>query len=179
MNTLIASLQVKDLMTREVVTVRPDTTVAEIARLLTTHRIGGAPVVNRQGRVVGIVTAGDLFVREEPLPHTGHTFPALFKTPVLPEHLLEAYAMRGSKCVAADVMTRRVVWVSESDSVGKAVSLMVRHSIKRLPVLTAAPEAGGTLIGMVTRADVVSLLTGEAGTHATPAALGDSTCPPS
>ncbi|MEK7786267.1 MAG: CBS domain-containing protein [Chloroflexota bacterium] len=161
MNTLRASPKVKDIMTREVVTVRPDTPVAEIACLLTTHRIGGVPVVDGAGRVVGIVSESDLFLKEEPLPRTRRTFPALFKVPVLPNRLLQAYAMRRPKCVAADVMTRKVVWVSESDSLGKAVCLIVRHGIKRLPVLTTDPEAGGTLVGMLTRADVIRLLCGQ------------------
>ena len=157
----LKSFRVKDFMTRDVVTVRLDTPVPDIARLLTALRIGGVPVLDETGCVVGIVTEGDLFVREEALPRTQHTFLALFKAPALPELLPEIYVARGSRCSATDVMTRKLIWVKESDSVSKAVRLMARFGIERLPVLTAAPEARGRLIGILTRSDVIRLLAGQ------------------
>ncbi|MEW5940148.1 MAG: CBS domain-containing protein [Chloroflexota bacterium] len=162
MNGLTKFPLVGDLMTRDVITARPDTPVLEIARLLAEHRIGGVPVVDKSGRVVGMVTSSDLFLKEKPLPRTCRTFPALFETPILPSCIPEGYAMRGPACVAADVMTRKIVCVTEGDSIGRAIQLMARFGIKRLPVLSAAPEAGGKLAGILTRTDIIKLLAAQA-----------------
>lgn len=161
MNAMTTLLRVKDLMTHDMVTVCPDAPIVEIARLLITHRIGGVPVVDENGHVVGMVTTSDLFLKEEPLPRTHHTFPGLFKAPMLPFYLTEGYVMRGPGYVAADIMTCKVVCVTETDSIGKAVQLMARFGIKRLPVLTAAREAEGKLVGILTRSDIIRLLAGQ------------------
>lgn len=158
---VVGKLLVRDLMTRETVTVLPDTPVAEIARLLSERAIGCVPVVEADGRLVGIVTESDLFVKQERLPRTGQTYPALFKEPVTPELLPQVYAEWGARHVAADAMTRQVVWVKDTHSVGRAIQLMVQFGYRRLPVLTADPAAGGKLVGVLARADVVRLLAGK------------------
>ena len=53
-------MQVQDIMTKKVLTVRPETTVREVAEILVNHKISGVPVVEDDGRLVGIVSAGDL-----------------------------------------------------------------------------------------------------------------------
>jgi CBS domain-containing protein len=158
---LVNTLLVRDLMTREIVTVPPDTPVPEIARLLSERAIGCVPVVEADGRLVGIVTESDLFVKQERLPRTGRTYPALFKEPITPELLPQVYADLGARHVAADAMTRQVVWVKDTHSVGRAVRVMVQFGYKRLPVLTADPAAGGRLVGILARADIVRLLAGK------------------
>ena len=55
-------------------------------------------------------------------------------------------------------MTRKIMWVKEGDSVGRAVRMMVQFGLRQLPVFTADPDAGGRLTGILTRADIVSLL---------------------
>jgi len=151
-------MKVKDIMTRDVITVHPTTIVEDIAYLLTKYCLGGVPVVDDERRVVGIVTESDLFVRKEPLLRSHHTFPSLFKVPVLLERLPEIYAERGSRFSAADVMTRKLIWVTEDDTVSNIVRLMMKFGIERLPVLTAAPEVGGRLVGIITRSDIVRTL---------------------
>jgi len=63
-------MQVQDIMTKKVLTVRPETTVREVAEILVNHKISGVPVVEDDGRLVGIVSEGDLMSKEilpEPL----------------------------------------------------------------------------------------------------------------
>ena len=167
MNTLTTSIQIKDLMTRDVVTARPNTSIAEVARLLIAHRIGCVPVIDKTGHIMGIISTSDLFVKQTPLPNTHHVFMTLFKAPVMPQLLKEAYAIRESKCTAADIMTQDVVHITESESVCKAVQLMTQYTIKRLPVLDEAPEAGGRLVGILTRSDIIKYLSG----HSEPIAV--------
>ena len=57
-------MQVQDIMTKKVLTVRPETTVREVAEILVNHKISGVPVVEDDGRLVGIVSEGDLMSKE-------------------------------------------------------------------------------------------------------------------
>ncbi len=58
---LLAKLQVKEIMTKDVITTTPDTPVEEAARLMVTHKIGGLPVVNGHNDVVGVITETNIF----------------------------------------------------------------------------------------------------------------------
>lgn len=158
---LIHTLLVRDLMDRDRATIAPTTPVPEIARLLTECRVECLPVVDAELRLLGIVTEHDLFLKEERLPRAAGTYQAVFKEPVTPEQLPEVYAQRGAVYTAADVMTSKVAWVRETSPVSQAVRLMVAHGFKCLPVLDAAPEAGGKLAGVITRSGIVRLLAQE------------------
>jgi CBS domain-containing protein len=79
--------------------------------------------------------------------------------PITPEQLHNVYAQRGAIFTAANVMTSKVVWVRETSSIGDAIRLMVSYGFRCLPVLDAIPETDGKLVGVITRSDVVRLLT--------------------
>jgi CBS domain-containing protein len=155
---IIQGLAVRDAMKRDYLTVRPETPMAEVARLLSEHHLGAVLVTEADGRLAGIVTEDDLFVKEEQLPRSGQTYLALFREPVVPEQLPQVYSERATRHATADVMTRKIMWVKEGDSVGRAVRVMVQFDLRQLPVFTADPDAGGKLTGILTRADIVSLL---------------------
>lgn len=148
-------MRVKDIMARDMVTVSAETTVVEIARLLTEHRIGGLPVVNEKYQVIGIVTENDLFLKEKGIPFSAVKVPMLFGRWVEPDRITEIYE-EARHHTAADVMTSSVVCVDVEDTVGHAAWLMAQCNIKRVPVLR-----DGTLAGIVTRADIVQLLASE------------------
>jgi CBS domain-containing protein len=155
---LINTLLVRDLMDRDCVTISTSTPVPEIARLFHKHRVECLPVIDAENHLVGIVTEHDLFVKEERLPRTDLTYQAVFKEPVTLEQLPKVYAQRGKLYTAADVMTSKVVWVKETSGIGQAVRLMVRYGFKCLPVLDASLEAGGKLVGVITRSGIIRLL---------------------
>lgn len=158
MTTINLDIRVKDLMTRNVITVNQNTPATEVARVLITHRIGSVPILDSNEDLIGMISMGDLYLIEETIHPTRHTFLSLFNTPVIPSLLSEVYADRGSKTLAADIMRRNVVWISESDSLGDAIQRMLQHKINSLPVLTRSPERGGRLTGIVTRSDIIGYL---------------------
>lgn len=151
-------MKAKDIMTGHVISVIPDTTVEAIARLLTEHRISGVPVVSSRedGRVVGIVSKSDLFLKEKGIPFSAVKLPELFKQWVDPAQLAEIYESARLH-TAADVMTREVMCVEAEDDIGRVAWLMAQCNLKRVPVLH-----DGVLVGIITRADVIRLLAKDA-----------------
>jgi CBS domain-containing protein len=137
-------MRVQQLMSREVVTVAPETSLKEVARLLTQHRISGLPVCDREGRVVGVVSEADILRKEEGLsPEPAGLLGWLF----------EKADVEGARLLArnaAEAMTSPAVTVSPTATVADAARLIVTRSINRLPVVD-----GGRLVGIVSRADLV------------------------
>lgn len=152
-------MRVRDMMTRDVVTLSPTTPVAAIVELLVTHRINGAPVVDSGGRLVGIVTAGDLLHRaaDERLAESGSVWKESFwrrtsgRTP--PER------DRAEGRTAAEVMTREVVTVTPETDLVSVARLLLDRDIQAVPVL-----AHTTVIGIISRHDVLAHLAAHGGT---------------
>ena len=144
------SVKAKDIMTRKVVTVTPDTEVREVARLLTERRISAVPVVDEQGRVLGIVSEGDL-VRRPELGTERHPswWLRLFLSPE--DQAREFVKSHGHR--ARDVMTRDPVTVDEEASLEDIAELLETRHIKRVPVVHE-----GRLVGIVSRADLLRAL---------------------
>jgi CBS domain-containing protein len=146
----MTSLRARDLMTQDVVTVPPETPVLSIARLLADRGISAVPVVDRDGRVCGVVTEADLIRRlagEEDKP--AGWFTSLFANQ---ERDADRYA-RTHGVTARDVMTASVVSV-DPDALASAVAhLMEERGIRRVLVVQ-----DGRLKGLVSRADLLRAL---------------------
>jgi CBS-domain-containing membrane protein len=145
-------MKASEVMTPDVITVRAETTVDEIARLLTEHRINAVPVVDDEFHVIGMVSENELFLKEKGIPFSLVKLPALFRQWVDPSQLEEIYA-ESRHHTAADVMNRTVISVEANDDVGQAATLMLKHKLTSLPVLR-----DGVLEGIVSRADILRLL---------------------
>ena len=143
-------MNVADVMTRKVISVTPETTIAEAARLMLRHRISGLPVVDQEERVVGVVTEGDLLRRTETGTERGHARWLEFL--IAPGRLAADYA-RANARKAGEVMSTDVVAVAPQDSLAEVVRLMEHHHIKRLPVIEK-----GRAVGIVSRANLVRAL---------------------
>ncbi|MFN3326631.1 MAG: CBS domain-containing protein [Bryobacteraceae bacterium] len=138
-----------EVMTREPVTVAPETTVGEIARLLTERRISGVPVVDSENKLVGIITETDLFPKEKGVPFSMVRLPSLFDQWLDPEQIREFYeASKGRQ--ARDVMTKDVASVGPEDDIGTAAKIMMNRHVNRIPVVE-----NGKLIGIITRQDLI------------------------
>jgi len=140
-------MRASQAMTRPVVTVPADATVFAAADILLGSRISAAPVVDADGKLVGIVSEADLMNR----PEVG-TFPAkswLQRLLADEGHLARDYVRSHSHHVA-DVMTREVVTVGEHTSLADIAALLLRHRIKRVPVVREA-----RVIGIVSRANLL------------------------
>jgi CBS domain-containing protein len=139
-----------DLMTRDVVTVPPQTPVVAMARLLAERGISAVPVVDAAGAVMGIVTEADLIRRlagEEDKPASWFT--SLFSNPARDA---ETYA-RTHGVTAADIMTETVVSVPPETTAGAIAHMMEEQGIRRVLVIEA-----GRLLGLVSRADLLRAL---------------------
>src|SRR5215468_4495533 len=126
------AMKTTDIMTRNVVSVQPATTILQAAQLMLQHRISGLPVVDRDGQVIGIVTEGDFLRRAE--TGTQRQRPRWLEFLIGPGRLAEEYVRSSSRRVE-DVMTRSVHAIDEDMPLSDIVDLMERHRIKRLPVL--------------------------------------------
>lgn len=160
-------MKAHQVMTENVITVRPDTPVDEIAHLLVTHRIGGVPVVDDEDRVVGIVSESDLFLKEKGIPFSAVKLPTLFKQWVDPHRLLEIYE-NAHRHTASDVMTKEVICVDADEEVTRVARIMAQRGLKRLPVLR-----DGKLVGIISRTDLIRVLAAEGRRRRTAAKTGE------
>jgi CBS-domain-containing membrane protein len=140
-------MHASQVMTRSVVTVPADATVYAAADILLGARISAAPVVDPDGRMVGIVSEADLMNR----PETG-TMPAKswLQRLLTDEARLARDYVRSHSHHVADVMTRKVVTADERTPLLEIAALMQRNSVKRLPVVR-----DGKVIGIVSRANLL------------------------
>src|SRR5215212_12209142 len=132
-------------MTAPVITTTPDTPIRDIASLLLEHRISGLPVVEN-GRVVGIVSEGDLLRRAE----IGTERRRSKWLDALIDPNIQAADFSASRGVLArDVMTREIVSVRPEAELSEIAKLLEQHHIKRVPVID-----GDRLLGIVSRANL-------------------------
>ncbi len=148
-------MKVSEIMTKEVMTVKRDTSVNEVAKLMGAHDISGVPVVDDDLHVVGIITELDLIVRNTrlemprfievldwgriPLERPGHAQERL-------RHMLGTQA--------ADIMTEDVETIGPEAAVEDLAELMVKHRVNPVPVVDEKER----LIGIVSRADLVDMM---------------------
>lgn len=129
---------VRDWMSRDVVTVGPDTPLLEVSSLMSEKRIRRVPVVEN-GRLLGIITYGDIRAAQ---PSSARGL-----------DMAEIHA-RLAQVRAASVMTRRLVTVNQDATIGQAAELMLNHAISGLPVVNEA----GKLVGIITESDIFRLV---------------------
>lgn len=141
-------MDVGEMMTREVVTVRPEVPLKEVAVLLVERRISGVPVVDAAGGLLGVVSEADFVAKEVAVADGLHE----------PKHHLlrgedrEAAARlaRGRATTAGEAMTSPPITVTAETPLADAARLMQSRNINRLPVID-----GDLLVGIISRADIV------------------------
>jgi CBS domain-containing protein len=161
------AMNAKDVMTTEVVTVSPETTVQELARILSEKGISGAPVVDANNRLVGLVSEGDLLHRAE----TGterriQRRRSWWLDSVAAEEEQARDYVKAHGRTVADIMTRDVISADETTDLADIAMLLETKRIKRVPVVS-----GGRLVGIVSRANLVRAL---ATTSSAPKIVADS-----
>jgi CBS domain-containing protein len=134
---------VSQLMTKDVVTVRPDTSLKDVAALLATHGISGMPVV-QDGEVLGVISEADIVYKERgPAQQADGVLGKLFSRNDTNKAKVEART-------AGEAMTSPPITISPRRRVSEAARIMIEKQVNRLPVVD-----GGQLVGLVTRADLV------------------------
>ena len=143
-------MRAMDVMTTDVITVDPDTTVQALATLLAERGISGAPVVDASGRLVGVVSEGDLLHRTEIGAARRHRVRRR-------SWWLDDYASANAReyikdhgRTVRDVMTRDVVTVTEDTELADVAALLEAKRIKRVPVIR-----DGKVVGIISRANIV------------------------
>jgi CBS domain-containing protein len=139
-----------DVMTRKVVSIRPNASIAEMVRLMLDNRISGLPVIDDNGDLVGIVTEGDCLRRAE--TGTERKRPRWLEFLIGPGRLAAEYIHSHSRKVA-EVMTEPAITITEDTPLDEIVHLMETRRIKRLPVVR-----NGKVVGIVSRADLLHAL---------------------
>jgi CBS domain-containing protein len=157
---------VADVMTRNCITIAPDSTVEEAVNLMLSRHISGLFVVDKTGDLVGVVTEGDLLRRDE--LGTERNRPWWLRLLASPARQAADFTQANGRYVR-DVMTEDVLSVAQDAPLEDVVATMEKHRIKRLPV-----TADGKVVGVVSRADLLRALIGRV-RSAEPLATDDRT----
>lgn len=142
-----------DIMTREVITVHPDTDIEELGSVLSEKRISGAPVLDEKGELFGIVTEMDL-IRQNSRLHIPTVF-RIFDANIVfekPGRMLDEMKRMAATKVR-DICTRKVITISPDTSVVDIASRMSDEDVHLLPVME-----GGRLAGIVGKVDLLRAL---------------------
>jgi CBS domain-containing protein len=140
-------MRAEDVMTRDVIAIDPNATVLEAARVMLQHHISGLPVIDKEGKLVGVLSEGDFLRRRE--TKTERRRSRWLEFLMGPGRMAAEYShSHGSK--VSEVMTTDVQTVSEMASLEDIVELMERKRIKRVPVL-----CGGQVVGIITRSNLM------------------------
>jgi CBS domain-containing protein len=158
-------MKARDVMTRKVISVAPDATVLQAAQVMLQHRISGLPVIDKAGRLVGVLSEGDFLRRRE--TGTQRHRAGWLEFLMGPGRAAADYVhSHGSK--VSEVMTEEVKTVGEDATLEDIVRLMERERIKRVPVLR-----GGKVAGIITRSNLMQAMVSLA-RAAPPVAQGDA-----
>jgi CBS domain-containing protein len=145
-------MRAHQIMTHRIISVTPETSIADAAEIMLTNHISGLPVLNASGELVGIVSEGDFLRRSE--IGTQRKRPRWLQFFTSTGRLADDFvAERGRR--VEDVMTRDPVTVHEEARLEELVALMERRGVKRLPVLR-----NGQLVGIVTRSNLLQAVAG-------------------
>ncbi|PWT89458.1 MAG: hypothetical protein C5B56_07075 [Proteobacteria bacterium] len=150
-------IKASDAMTSKVISIRPDVTATEIAKVLLGNGISAVPVVDENGSPIGMVSEGDLIPRRDLEREARRDWwLALLAEgqPLSPEFLA---GLAPSNRVAEQIMSSPVVTVAPDTDVTEIAQLLATHRIKRVPVVQ-----GGRIVGIVSRADLLLALTRDA-----------------
>ncbi len=167
-------MRAMDVMTTNVITVGPDTSVQEVARILSERGISGVPVVDGDNRLIGILSEGDLLHRvetgtERRPARTGRRRSWWLDTIGSDEELARDYVKSHGR-TAKDVMTPEVISVSDTTELAEIATLLETKRIKRVPVVK-----DGKLVGIVSRANLVRALAAAGSQLTTDTAVDDRT----
>lgn len=153
--------KIKDVMISEVVTLKPKDSIHYAAWALRERRISGAPVVNSENKVVGVLSERDIMrLIEEHDIKLNLVFPSpldILELPLKVKHELDEMASLIKETAATsveEIMSKKAITISQDATVSEAAKIMGEKNINRLPVVTK----GSILVGIVTRGDLIGTL---------------------
>lgn len=154
-------IKVKDAMEKNVIKFHSDDKISDVAQKLRDNKISGAPIIDDDNKVIGIISEGDIMrLLEVHSPRLNLILPApldVIELPIRMKHELDEIAEdmnRAASVLIGEIMTKKVYTMKEDDDISDAAQYMDTHSINRLPVV----DAEGRLIGILTRGDLISAM---------------------
>jgi len=148
-------MKVSELMTKEVLTVSPEMSVREAAKMLFAREISGLPVVDENKKVVGMITEKEIIAMALPK----YTEELRDFDIILNEEPFQKKVADADKIKVKDIMRREVLCVNEDVSVAEVARLMIAKKQRRIPVLDKEKK----LVGIIARADIVKEIAKETG----------------
>ena len=151
-------LYARDIMTTEVLTVSPETSIADLSKTLENRKIGGVPVVDKGGRLVGVITQSDLVerARDLELPPAINILDLHIYLQI-PSHLIQRVEkMLGT--TVGDCMTPNPITVAPDTPVSQIAALMAKQKVHTIPVVK-----GGKIVGIIGKMDLVRAMAREPG----------------
>ena len=147
-------LKVRDIMTRELITVSPEMEIVHAAKLLLENRINGVPVMDKMGKLVGILCQSDLIAQQKKFP-----IPSFFTLldgliPLISKKQIEQQVRKIAAITVAQAMTPNPVTVQPEMDIEEVAALMVDNNFHTIPVVEE-----GELVGIVGKEDMLRTLT--------------------
>jgi CBS domain-containing protein len=138
------NITVQDVMTHDVVVVAEQADFRDVVGLLRKHHVSALPVVDGSGRVVGVISESDLYLKQvEPLRHG--------PGPLLRRHRQRLDQRKAAGATVAELMTAPPITIRRDQSLADAATRMYERGVKRLPVV----DDTGAPVGIVTRSDLL------------------------
>lgn len=136
-------MKASDIMTLGAASVTADSSLAAAIRCMRDHRISALPVLDREGKLQGIVSEGDFFRQDR----------GSFRLDSLIKAEDEERARLLASSTVSDIMSTQPIIVEGDAPLEEAIGIMEQHGVKRLPVLSH-----GKLVGLISRADILRVL---------------------
>jgi CBS domain-containing protein len=143
-------MKARDVMVSPVITVKPSSSVKEVAKIFVENRISAVPVVNDDGRIVGIVSESDLLHRAEAGTERRRSW---WLNALTEDATLAAEFVKAHSRIVGDVMTRNVVTATPETPLHEIAALLEKKMINRVPIV-----ANGDLVGIVSRANLIAAI---------------------
>lgn len=144
---------VKDVMTTDLNTLFVENTVKDAAHLMINNNVSIVPVVDREGRLLGVVTQSDYVGKKVEIPHAVQGLKQIFGENFHSKDISEIFAAVRDKKLG-DVMTKDARTVTADDTINHVLNMILNHELKRIPVVD-----GDKLIGIITRRDIMKAFT--------------------
>ena len=146
-------IKAKDIMTKDVITVQPETEVVQAAKLLLEHHINGLPVVDKEGRMKGIICQSDLVVQQRKIPLPSFFIMLDSFIPLTSSKTIKKELQKMSAITVKDAMTPDPITVGPETGLEDIATMMVKHKIHTLPVLDQ-----GRIVGIIGKEDILRTL---------------------
>lgn len=154
-------ITVEDAMEKNVIVFKAEDKISDVAEILRKNKISGAPIVNNDQNITGIVSEGDLMrLIEVHSPQINLILPApldLIELPLKMQHEFDEISKglkKASSVMVGEIMTKKVISVHKEVSISDAAQIMDTKKINRLPVI----DENNKLIGIVTRGDIIGAM---------------------